>query len=168
MRTRGEQLREWLRRFHDRWLEDYEEYARMRGFRTFNDWPYHRRGFIECWAEPGFHRFWQVWNPGIGYFVHRLFPLLGGRRRWVFPTIAAFTINGSVHTLVVAPFLGRWAWSFIAATACFGLLTVLSRLGARALRQPRWPWPLNAALNVGLVVGSFDIGFRVDRLLLEL
>jgi hypothetical protein len=134
----------------------------MRGFRTFNDWPYHRRGFLECWAEPGFHKFWQVWNPGIAYFVYRLYLRCGGRKRWLLPTILSFGLCGLVHTVVVAPFLGRWSNSVIVTFLLFGVLTVLSRHLSSFLQQNRWPVLLNSAINIGLVLGSFDIGFGVD------
>ena len=143
----------------------YRKYARMRGFKTFNDLAYHRRGFIECWAQPGFHRFWQVWNPGIAYFVYQLYVGLGGRRRWVWPTISSFFLCGLIHTLVVLPFFGRWSYTVIVAFTCFGVLTVLSRLLAPLLRQKRWPRIINVLVNVGLVVGSFDLGFRIDEIL---
>lgn len=138
----------------------------MRGFGSdFNNWPYHRRGFLECWTEPGFHRFWQVWNPGISYFVYRLFMRLGGRKKWAGPTMGAFLICGIVHTIVVVPFFGRWSFSLIAAFACFGALTIISRFAASVLQQERWPIVVNTALNIIFVAGSFDIGFRVDKLL---
>ena len=81
------------------------------------------------------------------------------------PTLEAFVLCGLVHTLVVIPFLGCWSYSVIVAFACFGGLTVASRLLASRLKQERWPTLLNILVNAGLVVGSFDIGFRVDRLL---
>jgi hypothetical protein len=137
-------------------------FARMRGFRSFNDWPYHRRGFLECWAEPGFHRFWQVWNPGIAYFVHRLYLWVGGRKRWAVPTIMAFILCGIAHTLIVAPFLQQWSFSVIVAFTLFGVLTVLSRRLASMLRQDSWPKGVNLLLNAALIAGSFDAGFRVD------
>jgi len=151
--------------WYARWTDDYRRFARGRGFRTFNDWPYHRRGFLECWAEPGFHRFWRVWNPGIAYFVHLLYLGLGGRKRWILPTFLAFLGCGLAHTVIVAPFLGRWSYSVIAAFGCFGILTPLSRRLAPVLRQDRWPVMANVLINVGLVIGSFDVGFRVDGLL---
>jgi hypothetical protein len=127
-----------LRERYERYVSSYRTYARMRGFTSeVNDWPYVRRSFLECWAEPGFHRFWQVWNPGISYFVYRLFLRLGGRRRWVVPTLLSFVLCGVIHTVIVAPFL----------------------------RQERWPALVNVLLNAFLVLGSFDIGFRVDRFL---
>lgn len=156
-----------IRDSYQRYVADYKRYARMRGFTTeVNDWPYVRRSFLECWAEPGFHRFWQVWNPGISYFVYRLYLRLGGRRRWAVPTIGAFVLNGIIHTLIAAPLSGRW-WvrTLVVAFGCFGILTVLSRYLAPFLQQERWPWPLNAVVNAGLVAISMDLGFRVDRLL---
>ena len=161
----GHPIRERMRMLYTRYVDDYEAFARMRGFRSeLNDWPYVRRSFIECWAEPGFHRFWQVWNPGIAYFVYRLFLRLGGRRRWVGPTILSFFLCGVAHTVIVAPFLG-WAFSVITAFSCFGVLTVVSRLASPLLRQDHWPTVLNVIVNVVLVAGSFDVGFKVDRFL---
>lgn len=154
----------WRKRFA-LYVLDYQRYARMRGFRTFNDLPYHRRGFLECWAEPGFHRFWQVWNPGITYFVYRLFIRLGGLKRWTIPAFLSFVLCGVIHTVLVAPFMGRWSFSVIGAFTCFGALTVLSRKLSRLLRQERWPRIINVAVNVGLVIGSFDMGFRIDALM---
>lgn len=163
---RGQAIRDHIRVRYESYIDDYRAFARMRGFRTeVNDWPYVRRSFIECWAEPGFHRFWQVWNPGIAYFVYRLFIRLGGRRHWVGPTILSFILCGVVHTVIVAPFLGRWAFSVITAFTCFGVLTVISRLASPHLRQDRWPVAANVLVNVTLVAGSFDVGFRVDRFL---
>lgn len=163
---RGRPVRDRISLRYDKYVDDYRAFARMRGFRTeVNDWPYVRRSFIECWGEPGFHRFWQVWNPGIAYFVYRLFIRFGGRRRWVGPTILAFISCGVIHTVIVAPFLGRWACSVIVAFTCFGVLTVMSCLASPLLRQNRWPVAANVLVNVALVAGSFDLGFRVDRLL---
>jgi hypothetical protein len=92
---------------------DYRKFAKMRGFKTFNDYAYHRRGFIECWAQ----------------------------------------------------LMRHWSYSVIVAFSCFGVLTVLSRKLSHILKQERWPWIVNTFVNIGLVIGSFDIGFRIDRLL---
>lgn len=140
----------------------YKKFAKMRGFNTFNDLSYHRRGFIECWAEPGFHRFWQVWNPGIAYFVYRLFLGLGGSKRWLIPAFLSFLFCGIIHTVIVFPFLG-WSFSVIGAFICFAVLTIVSRKMSRLLHQEKWPAIANIVINIGLVVGSFDIGFRIDR-----
>jgi len=155
-----------IRRRFRAYVADYTRYARMRGFASeVNDWPYVRRSFLECWAEPGFHRFWQVWNPGIAYFAYRFFLRLGGRRHWVWPTIGAFVLNGLIHTMVVVPFVRRWSWTIIVAFLWFGVMTVASRRLARRLRQDRWPWPVNAAINVALVIAGMDLGFRADDVL---
>ena len=143
---------------------NYKKFAKMRGFPTFNDLAYHRRGFIECWTEPGFHRFWQVWNPGIAYFVYCLFIWLGGAKKWVIPTFFSFFICGIIHTALVSPFLG-WSYSVICAFSFFGILTIISRKVASILKQQKWPKMVNTIINIALVLGSFDIGFRIDHLL---
>lgn len=142
----------------------YRKFAKMRGFTTFNDLSYHRRGFFECWAQPGFHKFWLVWNPGITFFVYRLFIHLGGSKRWLIPTFLSFVLCGFIHTIVVFPFLG-WSFSLIGAFSCFASFTILSRKLSPFLQQEKWPTLVNILINVGLVIISFDIGFRIDRLL---
>lgn len=154
-----------LRKKYEWYVADYTKFAKVRGFQTFNDWAYHRRGFIECWMESGFHKFWQVWNPGIAYFVYRLFISLGGRRRWIFPLLLSFIFCGIAHTIIVFPFFGRWSFSVIVAFTCFGVFTIISKKISLILRQDRWPKLFNAIVNIGFVIISFDIGFRIDRIL---
>lgn len=153
-----------LRHAYNRWADDYGAYAKMRGFTTtINDWPYVRRSFLTCWVEPGYHRFWQVWNPGISYFTWRLFKMLGGNHNWTFATLATFFLNGILHTIVVTPFTG-WGWSFICAFSICGGLTVLSRRIQPWLHQKSWPGALNLAVNLGLTILAFDLGFKLDSL----
>ena len=142
---------------------DYIVYTRMRGFKSFNDWTYHRMGFLECWLEPGFHRFWQIWNPGIAYFFHRLYVSLGGRQQQIFSTIAGFVINGFVHTLIFFMISGRWSVTVIVTFALFGFFVVLSKKLEQLLQQWKWPKICNLAINAALVIWSFDIGFAVNE-----
>lgn len=63
-------LRQRYKLLYDDYVEDYKSYLQLRGFGDHHDdWYFVKRGFLECWFAPGFHRFWQTWNPGIGYFT---------------------------------------------------------------------------------------------------
>jgi len=143
----------------------YIAYARMRGFKSFNDWPYHRRGFIECWAAPGFHKFWEIWNPGIAYFVFRLYLKFGGNNNWMSATILAFVINGIIHTLVFYVISGKYSYTIVILFFLFALSTIISKELEHILRQKKWPWYINSCINIILVIGSFDISFRINNLL---
>lgn len=148
------------------YVKSYKEYARMRGYGShLNDWPFFKRAFLTCWAEPGFHRFWRVWNPGISYFVFRLYLQLGGNRNRTVATIVAFELCGILHVLVAHPFLRRWSFTLPITFLCFAVLTLMSRGLERALCQNRWPAVVNVVLNIGLVIGSFDVGFYFDCIL---
>ena len=150
------------------YVRRYIAFSRSRGFKSFNDKSYHMRGFIKCWAEPGFHRFRQVWNPGIAYFIYRFYFRVGGRKHWIFPTFISFVFCGFAHTVIVFPFFQRWSYSVIVAFACFGLLTIINRYLEPLLKQEKWPSILNVLVNAGLVIFSFDVGFRIDRFLSSL
>jgi len=156
----------WISNRYRRYVERYKVYLKLRGYGDHvNDGPFYVRSFLTCWAEPGFHRFWRVWNPGISYFCFRLYLALGGKRRRVWATLVAFEVCGIIHVLVLYPFLRRWSLVLPVTFLCFGILTLVSRGLERVLRQDRWPAVANVALNVGLVIASYDLGFRVDRIL---
>ena len=149
------------------YVQRYIAYAKLRGFTTLNDWPYHRRGFIECWAEPGFHLFWQVWNPGIAYFVYRLYLKLGGNKNWIIATLMAFEINGLIHSGIFFVISGQWSFVIPILFFLFAVFTILNKILEKWLSQQRWPWIINAMLNIGLVIFSFDISFKVNHFLWE-
>ena len=107
-----------------------------------------RRALIDCWAEPGFHRFWQVWNPGIGHLLFRLYLRLGGNRIWPLAMPAVFVVCGVGHDLAVMAIFRRPFLAFTAAFLLFGLMAALSRALAAVLHQERWPWFLNVGANV--------------------
>lgn len=154
-----------LRQGYRCYVGGYRHYLRRRGFGNhLHDQSFVIRGFLACWATPGFHRFWQVWNPGIGYLTFRLYLALGGQKHRHAATVATFAVNGLVHTVVACPFFRRWSWTLIVTFLLFGIMTVLSRGLQPVLRQERWPAIANLAVNVGLVILSFDLGFRVNAL----
>lgn len=151
-------------RYHN-YVTDYENYAKLRGFKSFNDYRYHRRGFIECWAQPGFHKFWQVWNPGIAYFVFKLYLKLGGKKNWQIAMVLSFFINGLIHSVIFFAVSGQWSFVIPSLFLLFGFLTVASKLMENILHQDKWPWILNTAINIGLVLYSFDLCFKFNDFL---
>jgi hypothetical protein len=158
----------WLTQKYASWVSDYKRYLMLRGYQGHvNDWFFVKRGFIECWFEPGFHRFWQVWNPGIGYFTYKLYLSIGGNNRQGLGTITTFLINGLIHNIVVIPFLRRWDFPLPFTFLCFGLLTVGFNWLARHIDLKKLPWICHMFINVGAVLVSFEIGFRINRLLVH-
>lgn len=143
----------------------YIAFARLRGFTTFNDWPYHRRSFIACWVEPGFHKFWRIWNPGIAYFVYRLYLKLGGSRNWLIATLLAFEINGLIHSAIFYLLSGQWSFVIPVLFFLFAVCTIISKKLENLLNQNRWPWFVNAVVNIGLVIFLFDTSFKINRIL---
>lgn len=144
--------------------KDFARYLHRRGYRSSTGWPFARRAFLECWAQPGFHRFWRVWNPGLGFLVFRLYRAVGGNRGGPSTKVVAFLASGIAHNLLVLPFLG-WSFTLPVAFSCFGVLVALGPRLSRILRQHRWPWPVNVLVNVGHVLACFTMGFRADEVL---
>lgn len=155
-----------LKASYRQYVHNYQQYLKLRGFGNHvNDWVFVRRGFLDCWLQSGFHRFWQVWNPGIGYFSYILYIWFGGKNRRFTSTIAVFLVNGLVHNLVVS--LIRWRWDFPLpfTFTLFGVLTIVFQRLDRHIELNRWPRICHLALNIGLVILSFDFGFRMNDLL---
>jgi len=142
--------------------KEFHRYLHRRGYPSGTGWGFFRRAFLECWAQPGFHWFWRVWNPGLGFLVFRLYHALGGKRGDPVTKVLAFLASGIAHNLLVLPFLG-WSFTLPVAFAAFGVLVAAGPRSSRILRQHRWPRPLNIPLNVALVLACFTLGFRVDE-----
>ena len=107
------------------------------------------RLFIKSWAEPGFHRFWRVWNPGYGYALFHLYLLLGGNKRRFTATIGVFAFCGfSFHDLVAYLISGRFGLSCTFAFILYALLSLAAFRFERGLGQRRWPVAANAMLNL--------------------
>lgn len=149
-----------------RYVCNYRQYLKLRGFGNHvNDWFFVKRGFLECWLQPGLHRFWQVWNPGIGYFAYKMYISFGGKTRPNVATLAVFLVNGLVHNLVVSLILWRWEFPLPFTFALFGILTVAYKWLDRHIDMNKWPPVIHLALNVGVVILSFGFGFRMSDLL---
>jgi len=155
-----------LQASYDQYVINYKQFLKLRGFGNHvNDWPFVKRGFLECWIQPGFHRFWQIWNPGIGYFAYTIYVSCGGRNQRNIATIAAFLVNGLAHNLIASLILWRWDFPLPFTFTLFGFLTILSRWLDGHLNLSKWPKILHLAINMSLVLLSFDFGFRMNDLL---
>jgi hypothetical protein len=152
---------------YQRYVSDYEQYLRMRGFGDHvHDRVFVNRAFIKCWTEPGFHNFWRAWNPGISYFGFRFYLLLGGKERRDLATISVFVLCGILHNLVALPFVRCWSLPLPFTFLSFGVLTILSQRLESIFRQERFPAIVNAAINIALVIASFEFGFRMNDALI--
>ena len=151
-----------------KYQQRYREYLSLRGYNPDDSkWSVLRRPLFESWAEPGFHRFWQVWNPGIGYLLFCLYLLLGGRQRRTLTTVVVFLVCGFLHDVAVMIMFRQPFLAFSCAFLCFGLLTVASRGFEPQLRQDRWPTLANVTMNVLLVALSVHAGVTLHRIVLS-
>lgn len=159
-------LRDRLQPSYQRYVSSYKQYLKRRGYGDHvNDWFYIKRGFLTCWFAPGFHRFWRVWNPGIGYFVYKLYVLLGGNKRRNLATLAAFVINGLIHNLIVSLLFWRWDFPLPFTFLSFGVFTIIFKWLDTFVALQKLPAILHLAMNVGLVILSFDFGFTMNEFL---
>lgn len=156
---------------YDEYVKDYKLYLQLRGFGDHHDdWFFVKRGFFECWFAPGLHRFWQTWNPGIGYFTYRLFlwlkgTSLGGKGKQNLAIILTFLISGLIHNLVAMLFLRRCSIPLPFTFFALGVFTVIFSTLERRFQFKSWPKITHLVINVSLIILSFDFGFRMDDLL---
>ena len=121
------------------------------------------RMFLSAWAEPGFHRFWRVWNPLYGYFLFHLYRLLGGNRHKVPATLTVFVVCGfAMHDLPVILLTSRIQLTVTVAFLAFGLAALSSQAVARSWGLSRWPKWLHVLLNLGLIVAGLLFGAWVQ------
>jgi hypothetical protein len=142
----------------------YREYLLLRGYDPRSSkWSTLKRALIESWAEPGFHKFWKVWNPGIGYLLFRLYLFLGGKQKRTSSTLLVFLVCGFLHDVVVMVIFRHPFLAFSGAFLCFGLLAIISRGLETWFRQERWLMLINVAVNVSFVALSVHAGVTLQR-----
>jgi hypothetical protein len=144
----------------------FEAYLLARGFDSRHRPAFFRRMFVTPFGEPGFHRFWRLWNPFFGYGLSKLYVALGGRRR---PLLASFVVFAAcgffLHDLLTLATTRRLSLASTGAFVIFWFLTAVSRALEPRLRQASWPRGANAALNVGcLLVGLAGGAYMTTRL----
>ena len=159
-------MKEVIRTRYHVYLENYRQYLKLRGYgEHIHDWFFVKRGFITCWIEPGFHRFWQMWNPGIGHLTFQLYLILGGKQRRKLATLVTFILNGLIHNLIASTFLGRWCFPLPFTFFALGVFTIISRWIDRQMNMEAWPKISHLVINIGLIIVSFDFGFYMSDLL---
>jgi hypothetical protein len=141
--------------FQGRFNESYNQYLILRGYDpSSSKLIILKRALVDSWGEPGFHRFWRVWNPGIGHLLYRLYLVLGGNRIRLVATMLVFTLCGLVHDVLVMLMFRRPFAAFTAAFVFSGILAVINRSLEPILRQDRWPRLLNVFSNVSCLAVS--------------
>lgn len=144
----------------------YEAYLVLRGYDpSAGKLRILKRALVDSWGEPGFHRFWRVWNPGVGHLLYRLYLLLGGNRLRPVAISLVFLLCGFAHDVAVMLIFRRPFVAFTAAFSLCGMLTVVTRSLERRLRQERWPRWLNACANVALLAVSISAAIELQRLI---
>ncbi|MCP4200688.1 MAG: hypothetical protein GY769_01985 [bacterium] len=119
------------------------------------------------WVQPGFHRFWRVWNPLYGYFLYRLYLVLGGNRHRLVATLTVFASCGFVlHDLLVFLFSGYFSLVCTFGFVFFAILSLLSARFQKLLRQGEWPAAANAAANIGAIIVGLIGGVWANNILL--
>jgi hypothetical protein len=143
----------------------FEQYLIRRGYDLrLGAQPFFRRMFLSCWAEPGFHRFWRVWNPLYGYFLFKLYRVLGGNKRKVLATLSTFIFCGFfLHDLPVSLIADRLLMNTTSAFMFFGVFAILNHQLEKRLKQRYWPRMFNVALNIGLIGMGFVLSALLQR-----
>jgi hypothetical protein len=121
-----------------------------------------KRALIDSWGEPGFHRFWQVWNPGIGHLLYRFYRLLGGNRNRLIATMLVFMLCGILHDMMVMLIFRRPFVAFTTAFILFGILALINRAIEPILDQEKWPKWLNTISNVSCLAVSIFLAVQVQ------
>ncbi len=126
-----------------------------------------RRLFLDSWVQPGFHRFWQVWNPVYGYFLFLIYRALGGSRRPLVAGISVFVFCGFIlHDLPIQLVTGEPRIVCTVAFLNWGVFAFLSRKLGPVLGFDRWSRVANLCVNVILIGSGLLLGALGQRVFL--
>ena len=141
----------------------YQEYLVLRGYDpSCGALTILKRALITSWSEPGFHRFWRLWNPGIGHILYRFYRLLGGNRYPLIASMVVFSVCGFIHDALVMMIFQRSFIAFTTAFTLFGFFAVLNRYLEPVLNQKQWPGILNVLVNLTLLAVSIHTAVQLQ------
>lgn len=144
----------------------FNEFLAARGFDPTDRAAFVRRMFVTAWGEPGFHRFWRLWNPLYGYGLFRLYLVVGGNRRPLLASLLVFLACGFfLHDLLVVMSTRRLSFATTLTFGIFWLLASVNRAAATRLGQERWSRGANALANGLCVLGGLAAGVAIMALL---
>jgi len=147
----------------EKYIKDYNKYLILRKYDpSSGKLRILKRALLDSWGEPGFHRFWQVWNPGIGYFLYRLYRLFGGNRNRLISTILVFVLCGLLHDAIVMLIFQKPFVAFTVAFILFGVLALINRAIEPIIDQKRWPRLLNTISNVSCLAISIHFAVQIQ------
>jgi hypothetical protein len=153
--------------FQGGFSESYNRYLALRGYDpSSNKLVILKRALLDSWGEPGFHRFWRVWNPGVGHLLFQLYLLLGGTRARPVSTLLVFVLCGALHDVLVMLIFRRPFVAFTAALLLSGMLATGNRALEPILHQQRWPRSLNVLTNVSCLAMSIHAAVQLQMLVL--
>ena len=114
------------------------------------------RWWFLSFAQPGFHRFWRVWNPLLGYLLFLFYIVLGGNKRPFMAGFVVFTSCGFfLHDLLTLKEVIE-----LDMTISFMIWAVLCDLSRRYQLhkiQEKWPWIANVLINALILVGGKEV-----------
>jgi len=145
----------------------YKEYFIARGFHPDEPLGMIRRMFLDCWAEPGFHRFWRLWNPYFGWLLFLLYLRLGGKRYKVVATMSVYVVSGFlIHDLPIIVFFSKPNITMSMTFFAFGGMVLFSKRFEKILNQEHWPVAINVILNFALLAAGATFGVLTNHFLL--
>ena len=122
------------------------------------------RWWFLSFAQPGFHRFWRVWNPLLGYLLFLFYIILGGNKRPFLATFVVFTSCGFVfHDLLTLKDIIELDTTI--SFMIWGVLCDLSRRYELHKTQEKWPWVVNVLVNASLLVCGKEAGHLLWQML---
>ena len=146
----------------------FSSYLENRGYRLeAGSALFLKRLFLDSWAQPGFHKFWQVWNPVYGFFLFRLYCALGGAQRRVVSTLAVFLFCGAfLHDLPLTLITGHPSVVCTTAFSFWAVVALFARCSSSLLHLAAWPRSIHVGLNIVLIIGGLLLGARVQGILI--
>ena len=115
------------------------------------------RWWFISFAQPGFHRFWRVWNPLLGYLLFLFYVALGGNKRPFVASFVVFTSCGFVlHDLMTLK--ETLELDMTISFMIWAILCELSRSFKLHEMQEKWPWVANVLVNALLLFCGKEAG----------
>ena len=116
--------------------------------------------------QPGFLKFWRMWNPFFGYILFLFYVQIGGNNKRNIAVVIVFLSSGFIlHDLLFFFFTGIFSFVFTISFLFYSILFTINSFHNYERYFYNGSKLNNAFLNISFIISGLLVGYSINYLL---
>lgn len=143
----------------------FSQYLTRRGFCNLSITNLFHQMIIVSLIQPGFLKFWRMWNPFCGYILFLFYVHIGGNRKRNIALVIVFLSSGFIlHDLLIFLITGIFSFVFTIGFSFYSAMITINSFYSYEKYIYRNSKLENAILNICFIISGLFIGYTTNYL----